>query len=1758
MSKYLSSLFLALALLFASQAPAQTFAHYAGASGKPLASNGMQQVATYEYYIYVSSTAGPYVESHGGKNYVKFILPFLSWHNNGAIASGNDLEPMGYYRWYNYKTDELDDDKLVKYDFDTRSTNRLAKVSYAATDAAHAGKAAGWIAYNQPSESGGNGPAIGKEGAAYELSSDCDDASWAGADIACDVSRYCDYNDAATYTPGTLTHEPTLTTRYIYHIRSAAQLANAMRDSVVAGKENKTFEDKQITVFGAKDKNAVITLQADLPFPFSYWYHPLNNPGTKHVFATDDTYKITASDFSADLVHADRLFWRIYSPDGTKYCQFENNRVSYPSKITKTNVGTYARTFDMSISTLNAATWYNLNGTTATTKPTIAAGQNVYVVDYASNGSSYSPIGCVRIDFRSFHPMTDAQIAANAPYRAKASLEQQYTRSMQPITYDTGFDNTQSAPTSADDNMVATPSDFSTRSYGFVYRNLINKSYGGMSFGNRWKNPEHSPIHGEYGIYKSANFYTTDGSNITNISLDTHLGADYSNPTTNTSNKNSYWSNGQGYMWWLNSTSNRSSFQVFDRTHAEDPARYGGFLYVDASDEPRQMAAESFQASLCSGSQLIVTAWVNSMTATNAGVSPEPNADPQVVFSLYGVDNHNVRHRLLNISSGDFTSNAQDFVHASSQGQWYQVFGRAVLPTNSGVENYSDFLVTVNNYCKSTIGADYAIDDIEIFQRTAKLSVIQDPPACPDDDGTTSQSVTLTIKGNYETLSPTTTGANKAFYRLVKASDGSVVTGTDLYGTGADNYGTITVPTTYDADATLSDGTTKQFETESDGTISLILDSRKFSLEPNETYYVSVATPSPSDANVPGTWGTPTATCSVYSPNFTIVQQSYVLNGTSGTTTANLSVPCDATAATNYKISGLVRTTDPKNGGMVQLSTVNMDWYIGTRDELNSIDGLVQAIQDLRSVYTTGGYDQAVSGAYTDADKTLLQKYVYDATNNKAGKLILSASTSLTGYPFASGDYTVCAIPVTGTVTLSGVTYTLCPDPMEISVRARKQGVNLVFGAHNVVYPSSSSVRDIRVGLPQLREIQNATTSSLRIPIQKRIVSEKEDATAVLRFISSADATTTGTTAVILSNTNDPAFSADKGTLTFAHLTGLTANAELAATDTTLNIRLADNILSRIHEGYWYELGLMYVTTNTSDNDLVNCPGETYFRLKIVPEYLSWTPTADGGNNSNWNNDNNWERSTASELYMPTGSYTDYGTASKTDAAVDAAVTRRNAYAPMYFTKVTVPVSTLYPCMGYITYASTDNRAIHLANAKNNVAASIDGDITDISYELEAYPIATGGGYYCQNYRGNICDQLYLKPTAELRSQQFLVYNKAWTELELPVGKWYSVASPLKDTYAGDYYVPAATGRQETPAFTAITWSGSDNNRVTYPFYQRAWGDATVTEQDGGTGYSAWDSPAAMVPTDGTITSKANGWSHVYNTADAVYGSENQNDNYAFSLRVGDAYMPAADLRTTKTLVRLPKEDTSYSYQKLNSDGTTSPTTTTLTRTDNGKLRVDVDKSETAVGQITVTPSEVSPADNHYYLIANPYTSSVSVSAFITDNTSALADQHVWVLRGDTLIELPSVNANQVSTEYNVIRPQESFFVKMDATNSLVFNQGQQVDANVRTNTAEAANAKPMFVTYYYSSGSLTGIDQVLSAGDGALKTWNPSPGQLAVSYTGSDALVGLAVYTLDGRLWQTLRPSANTLFVQVPAGVYLVKGVTKKGNAKVKKQLVN
>ena len=54
------------------------------------------------------------------------------------------------------------------------------------------------------------------------------------------------------------------------------------------------------------------------------------------------------------------------------------------------------------------------------------------------------------------------------------------------------------------------------------------------------------------------------------------------------------------------------------------------------------------------------------------------------------------------------------------------------LADSENLRKFQKFLVTVDNYCTSTSGADYAVDDIRFYQKRAIVDVIQNQPVCDD------------------------------------------------------------------------------------------------------------------------------------------------------------------------------------------------------------------------------------------------------------------------------------------------------------------------------------------------------------------------------------------------------------------------------------------------------------------------------------------------------------------------------------------------------------------------------------------------------------------------------------------------------------------------------------------------------------------------------------------------------------------------------------------------------------------------------------------------------------------------------------------------------------------------------------------------------------------------------------------------------------------------------------------------------------------
>lgn len=557
--------------------------------------------------------------------------------------------------------------------------------------------------------------------------------------------------------------------------------------------------------------------------------------------------------------------------------------------------------------------------------------------------------------------------------------------------------------------------------------------------------------------------------------------------------------------------------------------------------------------------------------------------------------------------------------------------------------------------------------------------------------------------------------------------------------------------------------------------------------------------------------------------------------------------------------------------------------------------------------------------------------------------------------------------------------------------------------------------------MPQLKKLQN--TGFLQIPLHSATTGDGKAITSPLTFVDDSGTSAVTSDKVMVASTNDPSWK-DKLNTQVATLQSTELPPIDKTTQATLNLKFSDAALENFHEGYYYELRFAFEQRKASEGT-TNCAGESYLKLKIVPEFVTWTPTADGGMNANWNNDANWHRSSSTELYDK--DYTDYqayGSASGITAKVN--IPTQNSYVPMKFTKVTIDnLNGLpFPDLGNVVYRSTNQIATKLTNGKGNEATKY------IQYDIMANWNAadpnkgfeTDGNLKCEKFYGNTCHQIYFKPQGELRDQCYLVYDKAWVEKELVPNKWYTMASPLQYIYAGDMYVPASNGRQETPAFTDINFDTNVNSRSKYPVYQRTWMKSEVKEITPNGEYSASHYPGGSAPED--VDMNLGYWSHVYNKVDESYSADGTFGG--FSIKAGNALLPkkpADGSPLPNALLRLPKADTSYQYFDYDGKTTSGGTSVPVGKDGHGKLLVAFNNDEKHLAE----KIQILGTDNAsgFYLVANPYTCSISMAKFFEANTDL--QKAIWMVENG---EVKAISNAELDKQNYAIQPTQSFFVK--------------------------------------------------------------------------------------------------------------------------------
>ena len=1533
------------------------FRHYEGIANKPgewdeVNGNKMQLTHEWTYDKYVKPG-----------EIITLTLPMRFDKGPGTPATGDDWEPQGYFRWYNYQTDAASTNL-----FQDNYGKRLVPMFDAETDENKG--LFQWDIYHRLSEMKPTPENV----AAIEYKAPA--SNWNGEAIACDVSRYIDGVDPSSRA---LLYEPTLSIRYIYNVYPAQKIAddimNAIINSPEAVYETNGYTSICTNATASDSSNGIsANIRLKLQEVGDYYFYPYKKCNENNVKPSEADFET-----SSGPVQAQKVVWRVFTSLGTQY------------KDLTTEGG---KMYSLSLQGINNnGIWHDAGGGKSTNLPRpFVPGDMVYVIAYLSDGNgNMCPVARFNCRFYANTPplpYAEGESASSLPEHRKLSYLRQNYNEVAVLNFDNDSpESTLAAPTTALDNMTGHPSQWNRRFYGFVYKGLYNQNdndFLGLS-----------PKHGDYGLYKSMN--------VPGVSED-QRGKD-----------------GYQHEWYYTSP-------FYDRTYEMTRGSQSGyFLYVDASEEARQIAAINFDGELCAGSTVVISAAVADLT--------DAATKPQLLFKLYGITENasgEITDRKLIHSFA--TGNFSDF--GVESGKWYQVYVKSTLQYGTGVESFHKFLVVVDNYCDNTEGADYAIDDIRIYTRNSSVEVAQTSIPCEELGGEESHIPTAKYKVKilHETLiawldaeknwichgkSPTDPFYKYFYYRLCKA-DGTPAEGItyrvdnkieENYTTSQD-WGRCRVFRSFTNKPEGIDDAVYEYDEinnlyyiiEDDLTIPVPADGEK--------YYVSLCWPQLGDGkgtdkeleaqlNGPdGNWGTPIDICSAYSSLFEAIAQQPSITDGEGNVVGSLTIPCNGDPQP-MKLRVQLIVPDPVNGGTYTLTgeEVKYNWSVVK-------DGMQKKREENVSTYI----------------------YTYNAEDISAdGKLHLRLE------------------PVTTQVFINGVELDLCVNPMDLALAVRTSGPQLELGFKDVTYQENTT-RTVRVGLGQLEAMRNEG-KRLVLPVHsyENMVESEDFHLAVKKENSS----------VTVVSTNDPTWT-DVTNREIGKVKDLTANNAI------IIIGIPEGG-GAFHEGYAYDLSFQFYDEEQLATGQETCYGDAFFTLKIVPEYVTWTGAANEMMSTNWNNDQNWARSLRKEIYKG-NDYTDYGEGDYVE------LSRQQAYVPMKFTKVTLPANMQSPRLAELGYSGE-------GIINNGLLNEFSYDATeDIEYDLMVridkdlntdYDGDRENDYDCEKFYGNTCQEIYFKPQAELRHQEELVYERAWVEYEFQANKWQLLTSPLKNVYSGDMYVPKSNGRQETEAFIDIKFDGGASgiySRVGYPIYQRSWGKTgsmvVVSKEDdyrhdypADIDYGSWGAEG------NEIAVVLNQWSHSYNDATVAY-APGDGDN-GFSLRAHKR-----DQQEEKALIRLPKADTSYTYYNIE-DGVEDEQSGghDAVVKDGGNKHNLLADAQTEGDYAPVTMTLDNSEGNDIYLVSNPYMASLDMNLFFEANADVIDDscRKLWTIV-DGEVKVSPTESGVLAT----IAPGQAFFIKVPGgngkevkfTTNMVTNQKVDFNGNLQAAMAKFTEAE--------------------------------------------------------------------------------------------------
>lgn len=1069
-------------------------------------------------------------------------------------------------------------------------------------------------------------------------------------------------------------------------------------------------------------------------------------------------------------------------------------------------------------------------------------------------------------------------------------------------------------------------------------------------------------------------------------------------------------------------------------------ASQSGFLYIDASDLPGKIASIDFAGMPCKASRLFVSAWMSSPDRGN-------ESPANVVFSIQGFKNGKAT-TLYSYCPGSILGEARDSLSKTlnpkdngGKGIWQQVYFSFV---NKNADDFDSFRLTIDNACTNTQGGDILIDDVEVFSVKPEVQIERTIPVCGDQLTLCKMTVDydqvraqlglntgevmkenpkvwycLLDKEMFDAELGFDTGTPEGKERLYRMSDAEVkpafvkalLGDPNSQASGEGIFRSVEFKTKFDdlprfiyRDAVAATVGMASREVTSAGVRHFVISDKvkEPRIKPNHDYYF-LFVPRFSDdpvtlANAFHSFEINTR-CSVRCKFRTLSPIRVVTDADD-----EAAVEHETQTCAGKSVSLSVKQVGEDDEGNIGERIVQYDWwrdYVGgaftdvcinvdnatwrvlgkNENRLSNEISLREALLAFRHFYPKA---TTVAGAAPKDDEgyTLEQSVInvlHQFTLNSADKvasLVLLNNTCNVYVPAATKQGEILKVTVVPIDHEDGNGTQYCYDPQQVGIKVSGQAPQLFDGLHGnqYKYPKKLTNVPVRSSLAAVEEVRAGADGSaanvLRVPL--RGIETVTDGAIGLTSVS---------TDVFLAGTNDPTMKAYE-TKAAEERTGLSVQnfrivgqlKTLEASTTNPENAHADIVFNsgfQPREGYVYTLRFDYrecfdagSTTQTKA-----CDGNVLVDLVIVPKYQKWTGAAG---NTDWTNDANWQRADLADLHFKADTETGYATNADNGTP--------QGYVPMLHTSVIVTPDKAGPQLYETNNAGGEDQFLNFVGHEGKQRTATP----DIEYALLAAPKAVAGVNLCDIYKPYQSKDLVVQSGGELLHAERLDYKKAWVEYALTPDRWYTLGSPLRQSYAGEWYAPNNDACQATPYFKDVTYNTTDYHRFAPAVYQRSWDKAKSTLYYLDT-YSAENPQTANVKTTTENIYQAANWSAVYNDVREAYSQG------GFSVKVNGIGIGAQKYNTS--LFRLPKEDTAYGYYtELNK---TDEQTYPVDRTHHHKLATDqLAKSGT---EITVTLTNEN-RNNRFFLVGNPFACALDLDKFFTVNAAQLNGAKYWVL----------------------------------------------------------------------------------------------------------------------------------------------------------------